>query len=326
MINNAHHYTHYNRIITMVTAKNITAALFVLLFIWQGNGRAQSKKIVPGDVIEIRVYGHDELSKTVSVEPNGTVNYPLISDIPIDGLRIDELREILITQAQKYLGERPIITVRFSQTLAVPVTVLGMVQIPGEYMVPRSATVQGAITMAGGFLPRAKVADLKLIRQSDEGGEAIRVNMQKFYEEADPSLLPGLEKGDIIVVPGVPGSQDVKVGGAVNEPGLYTAFQGANLMDLIYMAGGPAENADIEHVQLISPMRQEAREVVINMEELLNSNEMPDMPEIHPGDIIYVKVKEKGGFWNSFVSVVQNISAVVTPVLMIMWYYSRTKD
>ncbi|MGH7450508.1 MAG: SLBB domain-containing protein [bacterium] len=68
--------------------------------------------------------------------------------------------------------------------------------------------------------------------------------------------MPQLEKGDIIVVPGHPlslGAYDLKVLGEVNQPGPYTAYTGANILDLIFIAGGPTPEADLRKTRILSP-------------------------------------------------------------------------
>lgn len=307
--------------------KNIVKALVLLFYVFMHpyllQGQMISEKIKKGDIIEVRVYGHDELSKTIMVQPDGTVNYPLISNIPIDGLRLEEFREVLLAQATKYLGERPIVSVRYSQTISVHVTVLGQVVVPGEYLVAKSATVQGAITQAGGFTPRAQLDKVKVIRKQGEVNQAMYVDMYQFYKQGDPDLLPDLLEGDIIVVPGVPGSHDVKVMGEVKNPGTYTVFQGAHFLDILYMAGGPTDQAHLRKIRLISPSNKISREIEIDLDNLLQTDEMTEIPTIQPGDIIYVP--KKNTFWKTFVSVIQNVSAVLTPILLMMWYYTRTQ-
>jgi len=306
--------------------KKITMLLvsFLLMFFQGLQAQVSGVKIQKGDIIEVRVYGHEELSKTIMVQSDGTVNYPLVSDIPIDGLQLDEFREVLVAQATRYLGERPIITVRFSQTISVHVTVLGQVSVPGEYLVAKSATVQGAITQAGGFTPRAQLDKVKVIRGKDDKDTTMYVDMYQFYVQGDPDLLPSLEEGDIIVVPGVPGSHDVKIMGEVKNPGTYTVFQGANFLDLLYMAGGPTEEAHLKKIRLISPLKKTAKEIEINLDDMLQTSELSRIPSVQPGDIIYVP--KKSTFWKTFVSVIQNVSAVLTPILLMMWYYARAQD
>lgn len=296
------------------------AAIFIILSIifTLQTAICQTQRIEKGDILEIRVYGHEELSKTVMVQPDGTVDYPMISNIPVEGLSLDELREILKAQATRYLNERPIISVRFSQTMNVGVTVLGQVVVPGEYLSAKRATIQGAITLAGGTTPRAQLENIKLIRKVGETTETISVNLYKFYVEGDPSLLPLLEDGDVIVVPGMPGSSDVKVIGEVKEPGNYQIFSGSNVLDALYMAGGPTEKAGLNRIRLISPMKEQSREIKVNVESLLKAQSIDNIPDVKPGDIIYVPTKRT--FFKGLMAVLRDAATVLFPITMILYY------
>ena len=300
--------------------KAITVLPFVFLLSYQ-NTYSQVERIKKGSILEIRVYEHEELSRTVMVQPDGTVDFPLISNIPVDGFTLDEVREILKAQAYKYMGERPIISVRFSQTINVGVTVLGQVVVPGEYMVAKRATVQGAITRAGGTTPRAQLDKVKLIRKTDDNSQTVNVDLYKFYVEGNPDLLPSLEDGDIIVVPGLPGSYDVKVIGEVKMPGAYKMFTGANLIDALYMAGGPTERAALNKTRLVSPLGEQTREVEIDIDKFLRSKQVPEVPELRPGDIIYVPVKKN--FWRTFISVLRDASLIAYPIVIMIYYWRR---
>lgn len=279
---------------------------------------SQSVQISKGDIIEIRVIGHDELSANVLVKADGTIDYPLISDIPVDGLTLDEFKDVLSMQAAKFTGERPIITVRFSSSIVVNVTVLGQVNQPGEYAVSKSGTVQGALTRAGGITPRAKIDAVKIIRTREGKKQQLSVNLLKFYETSDPALLPGLEDGDLIIVPGVPGTNDVKVIGEVRSPGSFVLYEGVSLIDALYLAGGPTKDAALDRIRIISPYREDARELVVNYKELLADADLDNVPVIRAGDII--QVPKRKDFWRIFLTTVKDIAAIVLPIVMIMRY------
>ena len=284
---------------------------------------SQSARVKKGDMLEIRVYGYEELSKTVMVEPDGTIDYPLVANIPVEGFSLDELREILKAQASKYMREVPIISIRFSLTMNVGVTILGQVIVPGEYLVPKRATVQGVITRAGGTTPRAQLDNIKLIRKNGGKDGTLVVDLHKFYTEGDPSILPDLEDGDVVVVPGVPGSEDVKVVGEVKDPGSFTIYMGTNLLDAIYMAGGPTEDAALGRIRLVTPFRQDSREREFNVEKLLKANKINDIPYVKPGDIIFVPKKSK--FWRNLLNFLRDAATIAWPIVMIL-YYTGTFD
>ena len=300
-----HRYTNQTRMFTI-----ILFSFFILLPL---SLTAQATRISKGDIIEIRVYGHDELSRTVMVQEDGTVDFPLVPNIPIDGLSLDEFRQVLAAQVTKYTGERPILSVGFSQTLNISITVLGQVFVPGEYMVAKKATVQGAITRAGGLTPRAELETIRLYREGNISGTPVIVNLRKFFTDGEPSILPPLEEGDVIVVPGFPGTNDVKVLGEVRTPGDYQVFTGANLIDALYLAGGPTEDAALKKIRLVSPLAKTNREIKIDINALLKTDRFALMPEVQAGDIIYVPKKV------SFMNIIRDVITIMWPVTFILY-------
>jgi protein involved in polysaccharide export with SLBB domain len=273
-----------------------------------------------GDILEIDVYKHQELSRTIMVQQDGTVDYPLIANIPVDGLSLEEFTEIVKTQSTKYLGETPIISVRFSQTIQVNVTVLGQVMMPGEYLVAKNSSIQGAITRAGGFTPRSRIDQVKLIREKDGKRQIIPVDMHRFFLEGDPSILPELENGDTVVVPGLPGSNEVKVIGEVKTPGSYAVFIGANLLDVILMAGGPTKDASMKKIQIVSISQRDVKGVQVNLEKILQSRNIGEIPEISAGDVVSVPVRRT--FFTRLESLMKNLSTIALPIAMIVYYFN----
>jgi polysaccharide biosynthesis/export protein len=298
--------------------------VFLLIAAMSGPVFGQHDRIQKGDILEINVYNHPDLSKAVIVKNDGAVEYPLISGIPVDGLTIPEFREILTAQLTKYIGEQPILSIRFSSSISILVTVLGQVAVPGEYLIPQSATIQGAISRAGGPTPRAQLDQVKLIRQNDPEKTAKTVNLLRFFIEGDPSLLPTIEEGDVIVVPGVPGSNDVKILGEVRVPGSYTVHLGASVLDVLFLAGGPTKDAALNRVRWVSPLDSVNRAVDLNLNKMLKSKSYQAIPEVRPGDILYVP-RQRAGFWRFTYSLIKDVAAIASPIAMVVYYskYNR---
>lgn len=291
------------------------AALICLLF--PVTIQAQAERIKKGDLLEISVYGHPELSKTVMVQQSGNVDYPLVANIPIDGMRLEEFQSVVSTQVARYLGERPIVTVWFSQTLNIVVTVLGQVNQPGQYPISKQATLQGAITRAGGFTPRAELDNVQILRKNSLG-EARRdtVDLTKFFLGGDLAQLPELENGDVILVPGMPGSYDVKVLGAVRLPGGYPVQFKTSLLDVLFMAGGPIEKADLRRVRVSSATRSRTLQYSLEPGDLFEGKRKgKEIPDVLPGDVVYVPLKGK-----SFFGIVRDLVTFASPLVMILYY------
>lgn len=292
-----------------------------LITISTGQANDDSQKIKIGDVVEILVYGQEDMTRIVKVSTEGTINFPFLQNIPIDGLTLAELRDIIVVQLSKYSQDsKPIVTLRFLNTYIIYVTVLGQVRKPGTYQISQNSTIQGVVGEAGGFLPGAKLKEIQIIRQNHAGNEKFNVDLEQFMLQADISLLPPLEDGDVIFIPGWPGANSVKITGEVKIPGNYEVFADLQtVLDIIFKAGGTSEDADLSRVHLISSTKEGGTEIKINIEECLRNSDFDKIPTVKPGDVIYVPKKLK--YWKIFVQVMRDITSFAT--LYIIFTYGK---
>jgi protein involved in polysaccharide export with SLBB domain len=204
----------------------------------------------------------------------------------------------------------PLVMVRFSESYPIRVNVLGQVALPGLYPIANTATLQGAIGAAGGFIPGAQLSKIKLIRTINGEKQEQIVNMEPFYLNGDPSALPKLQNDDTIVVPGNPLATNVKVIGGVNRPGSYEVFFQTTLLDAIFLAGGPTEDANLKKIKIVSLAGQSTREVPIDIKNLVESKSYRAIPVVLPGDVVYVPVKKVS--WRKFFDLIRDLTIFAT--------------
>jgi protein involved in polysaccharide export with SLBB domain len=305
-------------------------AFCLLLLILTEIAFAQEKAIEPGDVLEIVVFGHQELSRTLTVGPSGTVDFPFLQGLPVNGLALKDVRDMITAQLSKYIPERPIVTVSEVRSYTIPVTVLGQVNTPGEHQIAVNATVQGALVAAGGTTHGAQLDKIRIFSREATNGDFTEVNLLDFFNKANPRLLPPLKEGDVIVVPGHPlslGAYDLKVLGEVHNPGPYTAYQGVNLLDLLFIAGGPTAEADLRKTRILSPYNSKAgdRQKEVDLDKLLTAKEFEQIPLISPGDIVYLP-KKKSSFGRVFLSVARDVVSLGSLLLILERVYNAVNS
>jgi len=280
----------------------------------------QERTIKPGDALQIFVTGNEELNQTVVVSPDGTIDFPALQGFPVDGISLQKFQEILIAQLSRHMENVPLVLVRFSENYPVRLTILGQIARPGLISIPNTSTLQGAIAAAGGFIPGAQLAKIKIIRNEGVENTTQIVNLEKFYQEGDPSILPLLKDGDTIIVPGNPLATNVKVLGSVENPGSYDVFFQTTLLDVIFMAGGPTDDANFNDIKIISIMNRDVQEVKVNIEKLLHSKNFQSIPIVVPGDVVYVAKKKFS--WGKFINIIRDISTMAALYYLII----RTSD
>ena len=79
----------------------------------------------------------------------------------------------------------------------------GHIPRPGLYIVPDDTDVLTLISLAGGPTDDAKIRSIRIVRSSpDSEGEVIFVDLKRYIETGDASLIPKLKPGDTVVVSG----------------------------------------------------------------------------------------------------------------------------
>ncbi len=164
---------------------------------------ALSKEYTIGvdDVLDISILQPEKLSVTVTVSPDGSINFPYIGTVESKGLTLTGLQD----QIQKRLSEGymkyPVVSVFLRENRSRKFFVYGEVIKPGTYLLDENTTVLRAISTAGGFTKYGSSSRVKILRpkQGETGFETIKVNVASAMNgnpQADVVLAPG----DMVVV------------------------------------------------------------------------------------------------------------------------------
>lgn len=119
-----------------------------------------------GDVLQIVVWKHAELSGTTPVRPDGKISVPLLDDVQATGRTAVELKNVIASGMRKYL-DTPIVTVIVSEVNAHRVTVFGEVKRPGTYVLKGRMTIVDVLSQAGGFTEFASTKNILLVPLKD---------------------------------------------------------------------------------------------------------------------------------------------------------------
>jgi polysaccharide export outer membrane protein len=139
----------------------------------------------PGDRLEIRVLGADELNGRYSVQDDGTIRMLLAGDVPAAGLTPDQVQ----TQIEDRLkAGRYITQPRASVAVLVyrPYFILGEVSNPGAYLYVSGMKVLSAVAAGGGYTHKADQNFVILTRN----GEDSRADILSFVLPDDIIRVP----------------------------------------------------------------------------------------------------------------------------------------
>ena len=150
------------------------------------------------DVLDISVFKVPELSKTVQVADNGTINLPLVGAIKATGRTAREIEgELTKKYGDKYL-QNPQITVYVKEFNSQRVTIDGAVRKPGMYPLRGGTTLLRAVALAEGIDTRTADDSIVVFRQKNGKRTAARFDIAAIRSGAAED--PTLQSGDIVVV------------------------------------------------------------------------------------------------------------------------------
>ena len=153
-------------------------------------------KIGPLDVLDITVFKVPELSRSVQVADSGSVNLPLVGEVPAAGRTAQDVeRDLAARLGAKYL-QSPQVTVYVKEYNSQRVTIEGAVKKPGVYPIRGNASLLQFIATAEGLDP-ASDSSVVVFRQTDGQRSAARFDIDAIRsgQAEDPRIQPG----DVIV-------------------------------------------------------------------------------------------------------------------------------
>lgn len=155
-------------------------------------------KIGPQDVLEISVFKVPELSRSVQVADAGTVNLPLVGEVPAAGMTAREFeRELTQKLGAKYL-QSPQVTVYVKEYNSQRVTIEGAVNKPGVYPIRGKTSLLQFVAIAGGLSPASDSSNVVVFRNIGGKRSAAKFDMDEI--RAGNASDPAMQKGDVIVV------------------------------------------------------------------------------------------------------------------------------
>lgn len=268
--------------------KNIFIALFipVLFLMFNGNCLAQEReyKIQPNDVIQITVFGEEDLSITAKVSQDGTISYPLLGVIKVSGYTERNLAKNLT----EWLGEdylvMPQVSVFVKQYSRV--SVLGQVRLPGSYEIKENLTITQAIALAGGFNEQADISAVKIIHgeSADDKNKNEVVNVNKIIDKSAPDIE--IKANDTIVIEEY---GRISIIGQVNRPGMYALKRDLTVVEAIGLAGGFTPTASQNGTRIIRVEDNNKKQVIsVPVANIIRSGDTSRDQILQPGDTIVV--------------------------------------
>jgi polysaccharide export outer membrane protein len=150
--------------------------------------------------LNIYVWKEPELTRDVTVLPDGKITYPLVGEIHAQGLTVAELKKVLTEKLQSYVTA-PEVTVVVTQPLSQRIYIIGKVGGAGPLALAPGMTVLQALSSAGGLAQWADEKNIRIIRREGDKEVQYRFNYKQYIagKKIEQNII--LKPGDTIVVP-----------------------------------------------------------------------------------------------------------------------------
>lgn len=150
-----------------------------------------SYRMGPGDKVKILVFGETDLSLETHVGESGLVSYPFLGELVVSGKTPLEFEREIATRLRDGYLVNPEVTVTVLEYRKFYVD--GHVNSPGGFQFQPGMTVRKAISLAGGFGPRADRGKIYVV-QGEQNADGSIKNSTRIG--IDDSVRPG----DVITV------------------------------------------------------------------------------------------------------------------------------
>lgn len=153
--------------------------------------------IGPGDSLDVRVLGQEQLSTRTQVRSDGFISMPFLNDIKAAGLTASSLSDQIEERLKDYV-KSPLVTVGVEKASPPQISVLGEVGRPGSYDWTPNTGILEMLAQVGGLTEFAHKDRLYVLRGRPQPVR-IRFDVRDLLQGEGRGVAFTLRPGDVIV-------------------------------------------------------------------------------------------------------------------------------
>jgi len=156
-------------------------------------------KIGPSDLLELSVFGVQEMTRVVRVNAQGMISLPLLGTIRAGGLTANELEAVLAAKLSENLLQDPQVSVFIKEFVSQRVVVEGSVMKTGVYPLTGKTSLMQVLAIAGGLNQIADPTNVKIFREKQGGTREVHT-FDLLAIRAGKAEDPLIKGNDTVVV------------------------------------------------------------------------------------------------------------------------------
>ncbi|EKO3785612.1 SLBB domain-containing protein [Vibrio harveyi] len=204
------------------------------------------------------------------------------------------------------------------------VAVMGEVVRPGRIEWSDEMDLIDLIAHVGGPTRRADTSKIEI----SNNGKVTKFDLDKYILQGSPhSKLPSVSAGTVVRVHALPddpsdnksqwvsqsSDASIYVFGQINAPGRYRFTKEMHFLDILSAADGPTKDADIHNIRVTHRGLDYAKVSKLNLSLYFETGDESILPDVRPGDTIYIPEKDKNWLDRSKESTVRVLGEVHAP-------------
>jgi polysaccharide export outer membrane protein len=239
-------------------------------------------------VLHVAVYGHEDLTQTVVVQPGGGFPFPLVGAVPAAGATTEELEARIARQLARGFVRDAQVSVSVREYRSQVVFVVGDVARPGTYPLAGETRIVEILSRAGPLSPSAG-SEVLIVRPVEDTGRPVlpseaakrpagavgtantgaarvlRVDVRAIQAgRLDQNLA--LQPNDTVFVPP---AEQVFVTGEVRNPGAFPFREGITARQAVALAGGFTDDASTGGARVVREVGGRSKTLKIKLDERL---------------------------------------------------------
>ncbi len=209
------------------------------------------------------------------------------------------------------------------------VRVIGAVVRPGRIEWSDEMNLLDLLAHVGGPSSRADTTNVEIVSKNrDNVLEHSVFDLDKFIKEGkNDSELPHIQAGATVRIHDLPqdpsdnkaqwvrqaSEKSIYIFGQVGAPGRYMFTDAMNFLDIVSAADGPTRNADLHNIRVSHRNEGHARVSKTNLALYFETGDESLLPDVEPGDTIYIPEKDRIWLDQSKESTVRVLGAINKP-------------
>ncbi|YCO05182.1 SLBB domain-containing protein [Vibrio sp. VNB-15] len=204
------------------------------------------------------------------------------------------------------------------------VAVMGEVERPGRIEWSDEMDLIDLLAHVGGPTRRADTSKIEVANN----GKMTKFDLDKYILQGSPtSKLPRVSAGAVVRIHALPddpsdnksqwvsqsSDASIYVFGQINSPGRYRFTNEMHFLDILSAADGPTKDADIHNIRVTHRGLGYAKVSKLNLSMYFETGDENILPDVRPGDTIYIPEKNKNWLDRSKESTVRVLGEVRDP-------------